>query len=113
MSTKPIEEFFPAVTDIMTPANDDSAKKRARSDGSSSSSSGSPATKRTIFDGEEHTFELPDDAPCWVTMIVKSMDTMTQKLNDMSCKFDDISAKFDNYTRDVDARITEFTNDVT
>lgn len=129
MTTKPIESFFPTADNveptasivaptasIVAPVVDDesAAKKRARSmDSSGSSTSSSPASKRTIYDGEEEVFEMPEEAPSWTCRLFKAIDSMTQKMNDLSCKFDDITTKFDNYKIDIDAQITAFKSEVT
>lgn len=76
-----------------------SGKRDRSSDGSSSSTAPSP--KRTVYDGESEVFSIPEDAPFWVPMLFKSMDSISQKVTDMTNLFDD-------YKNHIDKRINAF-----
>lgn len=110
--SKPIESFFPTNVPVTESACsddvilDDATKKRTRSENSSTSSSSSPVSKKTIYDGEDEVFSIPDNAPVWLTMLIKTMDSMSAKMNDLASKFDDISTNFHSYKTHIDTQIT-------
>ena len=76
-----------------------SSKRNRSSDGTGSVTSPSP--KRTVYDGDNEVFSLPEDAPFWVPMLFKSMNNVSQKVSDMASLFED-------YKTHVEARITKF-----
>ena len=122
MSTKTIDQFYPAVNSTASstiesePISDDSTKKRTLSDSSPVSTNESPANKRRAaifsFDGEEQIYEMPDDAPVWVPLLFQSFDKMTQRMVEMTCKVDEIGSKFDDFRKDVNTQITEFKSEI-
>ena len=77
-----------------------SSSKRNRSSGSTDSPS-APSAKRTVYDGDENVFSIPEDAPFWVPMLFKSMDNVSRKVSDLASLFED-------YKTHVEAKITKF-----
>ena len=110
MTEKKIDSFYQptAMENATADENDEAARKRSRSVGSSSNS---PVSKKAVL--SESFSELPNEAPLWLTQLTAAMDRMTQKISDVSDKCDNISTKFDGFTRAIDARVTEFTNEIT
>ena len=104
MTEKKIDSFYQptAMENATADENDEAARKRSRSVGSSSNS---PVSKKAVL--SESFSELPNEAPLWLTQLTAAMDRMTQKISDVSDKCDNISTKFDDFTRAIDVRVTE------
>lgn len=109
MTTLPLTSYFPAESA--------DTNKRDRSEDTSSSSTCSPASKKTIVDsGDDDVFAVPDEAPVWAAKLFKSIEAVSvkldDKLNNLSRKVDEISSNFASYKSQINADIMEFKNGV-
>ena len=81
----------------------EASSKRNRSSDSADSPS-APSPKRTVYDGDEEVFSIPDDAPLWAAILFKSVDNVSKKVSDLASMLDD-------YKSHVEERLTNYKNE--
>ena len=106
MTTKTLDNYFDKqLTSSATPVNEQSSK-RPRSEGSEGGSMSSNSPKRIIYDTENEAISLPDDAPPWVSVLLKAIDNVNDNVSTVTTRLEDLSLKFDNYKAETDSQLT-------
>ena len=101
MTKVPIENYFLKLAEHTESDNDTNTNKRNRSDGSEAGNS----PKRIVYDAEDEVINLPDDAPVWVSALLRTMNNVNAKVEETNSKIEDLALRFDNYKSVIDGEI--------
>ena len=101
MSEAPIEKYFLKLAEH-TDSDKTNANKRNRSDGSSSDGN---SPKRVVYDAEDEVIDMPNDAPVWVSALLRTMNNVNAKVEETNSKIEDLASKFESYKSVVDGEL--------
>ena len=87
-----------------TPEIELEASSKLNRSSDSADSPSVPSPKRTVYDGDEEVFSIPDDAPLWAAILFKSVDNVSKKVSDLASMLDD-------YKSHVEERLTNYKNE--
>lgn len=107
MTSTSIDDFFTKKVAITESTECEATNKRTRSEGSETGNS----PKRLVYDAEDETISLPDDAPAWVPVLLQAMNNVNTKIEDLALKFDSYRSEMNNEFASIKSSVEDMKTD--